>query len=119
MTRVYVVTDLTVAALLLNVHVVVTPHTTETGTKHDHNLEEYSGPPRTLLSAVGPTIFSPAASGLLEHVASSLPPQSRVGALFKPLLPLPHLQEPPAKHSPKSQPKTRPSSKPLNNGGAL
>ncbi|XP_054466984.1 calcium channel, voltage-dependent, N type, alpha 1B subunit, a [Anoplopoma fimbria] len=52
----------------------------------------------------------------------------KVGALFKPLLPLTHMQEkdlhrvePPSMHQPhaKSQPQTRPSSNSLNNGGTL
>ncbi|KAG8011664.1 Voltage-dependent N-type calcium channel subunit alpha-1B [Nibea albiflora] len=59
--------------------------------------------------------------------------QCKVGALFKPLLPLPHMQEkdlpnsveppsmfqPRSKSNAKSQPETRPSSNSLNNGGTL
>ncbi|XP_072288737.1 calcium channel, voltage-dependent, N type, alpha 1B subunit, a [Eucyclogobius newberryi] len=60
--------------------------------------------------------------------------QCKLGALFKPLLPLPHMQELPAKdwpempwvpepllprNRPKPQPKTQPDSSSLNNGGAL
>ncbi|KAF3851719.1 hypothetical protein F7725_013491 [Dissostichus mawsoni] len=58
--------------------------------------------------------------------------QCKVGALFKPLLPLTHMQEkdlpmmlnsvePPSMLQPKSksQPQTRPSSNSLNNGGTL
>lgn len=89
-------------------------------------------PPR---SDLGPTIFCL----LPPNVFSMLPsvsPQYKVGALFKPLPPLTHMQEkdlpmmlnsvdPPSMLQPQpkshavSQPQTRPSSNSLNNGGTL
>ncbi|XP_039875376.1 calcium channel, voltage-dependent, N type, alpha 1B subunit, a isoform X11 [Simochromis diagramma] len=72
----------------------------------------------------------------LQQQQSALGSQCKVGALFKPLLPLTHIQEkdlpkmlnsvePPSmlryqsKSHAKSQPQTRPSSNSLNNGGTL
>uniref|UniRef100_A0A3P8T8B7 Voltage-dependent N-type calcium channel subunit alpha n=1 Tax=Amphiprion percula TaxID=161767 RepID=A0A3P8T8B7_AMPPE len=75
-------------------------------------------------------------SGSQVHMSQSIfPPQCKVGALFKPLLPLTHMQEkdlpmminsveppsmlqPQPKSHPKSQPQTRPSSNSLNNGAS-
>uniref|UniRef100_UPI0037E75FFE calcium channel, voltage-dependent, N type, alpha 1B subunit, a n=1 Tax=Semicossyphus pulcher TaxID=241346 RepID=UPI0037E75FFE len=72
----------------------------------------------------------------LQQQQSTSGSQCKVGALFKPLLPLTHMQEkdpptilnsveppsmlqPRAKSHAKSQPQTRPSSNSLNNGGTL
>lgn len=104
---------------------------------------EYSGPSlhtwvarSPLLSDLDPTIFCLLPLNVFSMLPSVSPPQCKVGALFKPLLPLTHMQEkdlpmmlnsvePPSMLQPqpkshaKSQPLTRPSSNSLNNGGTL
>lgn len=92
--------------------------------------------PERLLSDLGPAIFCLLPLDFFSMLPSVSPPQCKVGALFKPLLPLTHIQEkdlpkmlnsvePPSmlryqsKSHAKSQPQTRPSSNSLNNGGTL
>lgn len=104
---------------------------------------EYSGPSLHIcvgtkppLSDLVPTIFCLLPLNVFSMLPSVSPPQCKVGALFKPLLPLTHMQEkdlpmmlnsvePPSMLQPqpkshaKSQPQTRPSSNSLTNGGTL
>lgn len=88
------------------------------------------------LPDLDPAIFCLLPLNVFSMLPSVSPPQCKVGALFKPLLPLTHMQEkdlpmmfnsveppsilqPQSKSHAKSQPQTRPSSNSLNNGGTL
>lgn len=90
---------------------------------------EYSGPsvhmwpePSRPLLDLGPPIFCLLPLNVLSMLPSVSPPQCKVGALFKPLLPLTHMQGSPSllQHQPKSsspQPVAKCNS--INNGGML
>lgn len=117
---------------------------THKSTPYKHDCEKWifwpksphlggAGPP---LSDLDPTIFCLLPLNVFSMLPSISPPQCKVGALFKPLLPLTHMQEkdlpmmlnsveppsmlrPQPKSHAKSQPQTRPSSNSLNNGGTV
>lgn len=127
----------------LLVHVSTLPHAHRyIANKHDYKQRifwpksPHPTSPEHLLSDLGPAIFCLLPLDFFSMLPSVSPPQCKVGALFKPLLPLTHIQEkdlpkmlnsvePPSmlryqsKSHAKSQPQTRPSSNSLNNGGTL
>ena len=101
--------------------------------------KEYSAPSVHIWDEPGPCCqtwvhqYSACSLNVFSMFPFIFPPQCKVGALFKPLLPLPQMQDkdllnsvepssmlqPQATSPAKSQPLTRPSSNSLNNGGTL